>query len=189
MTAAFSYWMASMMGNNSGSTEVRQSSPAVSGEQTMGENPCREIGLDTNSPALVATASASPAVSPAISPASPTPESRTTKIETTAQSKSGGQSGSQPQTLKPSCYKCEYRRDVPGSAHSACGHPEALYSAKRVLLQILDGPIEGRGTTRLDSGTMKIAANKHGIRSGWFMWPFNFDPIWLEECSGFAQKG
>jgi len=35
---------------------------------------------------------------------------------------------------------------------------------------------------------MKIKANKHGINSGWFMFPFNFDPVWLEECSEFKEE-
>jgi len=32
---------------------------------------------------------------------------------------------------------------------------------------------------------IKVKGNPHGIRQGWFGWPFNFDPVWLEECNGF----
>lgn len=28
----------------------------------------------------------------------------------------------------------------------------------------------------------------HGIRMGWFLWPLNFDPAWLEQCNGFTAK-
>jgi hypothetical protein len=26
------------------------------------------------------------------------------------------------------------------------------------------------------------------MRNGWFCWPFNFDPVWLEACDGFKAK-
>jgi len=58
---------------------------------------------------------------------------------------------------KPNCYECKHRGEVPGSAHSSCNHPTGL----------------------------KIKGNEHGIRSGWFNHPNNFDPVWLEECDGF----
>lgn len=32
----------------------------------------------------------------------------------------------------------------------------------------------------------KVKGNPTGIRRGWFNWPFNFDPVWLEECEGFT---
>ena len=48
------------------------------------------------------------------------------------------------------CYNCEFRREVPGSAHSACGAP-------------------------LDK--VKVVADAHGIRNGWFIFPYNFDPV------------
>jgi hypothetical protein len=33
-----------------------------------------------------------------------------------------------------------------------------------------------------------IKGNAHGIRRGWFMWPANFDPVWLDSCNGFTPK-
>ena len=56
------------------------------------------------------------------------------------------------------CYDCKFRGTVPGSCHSSCGNKEA-----------------------------KVKGDPHGIKSGWFMWPFNFDPTWLEECDGFES--
>lgn len=35
---------------------------------------------------------------------------------------------------------------------------------------------------------LKIRANFHGIKNGWFVWPVNFDPVWLEHCDGFTAK-
>ena len=34
---------------------------------------------------------------------------------------------------------------------------------------------------------LKIKANAHGVEKGWFHFPFNFDPIWLDNCEGFEQ--
>lgn len=33
-----------------------------------------------------------------------------------------------------------------------------------------------------------VKSNEHGVRNGWFIWPFNFDPIWLESCSAYTAK-
>lgn len=57
------------------------------------------------------------------------------------------------------CYRCRHRRNVPGDAHSACDNLDA-----------------------------RVTADQHGIRNGWFFWPFNFDPVWLTGCSGFVAK-
>lgn len=59
---------------------------------------------------------------------------------------------------KPDCYKCKHRNDIPGDAHSECGNRLA-----------------------------KVRGNDHGVKHGWFFWPFNFDPVWLEECDGFEE--
>lgn len=56
------------------------------------------------------------------------------------------------------CYDCKYRRNIPGDCHSAY--------ANKVALAIGDD---------------------HGIQNGWFIHPFNFDPIWLKYCDGFEK--
>lgn len=30
--------------------------------------------------------------------------------------------------------------------------------------------------------------NPHGIKNGWALWPFNFAPVWINECMGFETK-
>lgn len=32
-----------------------------------------------------------------------------------------------------------------------------------------------------------IKGNPHGIVNGWFNWPYNFDPVWLDACGGFER--
>lgn len=61
---------------------------------------------------------------------------------------------------KPNCYECVHRGEVPGSCHSSCKRTKPT----------------------------KVKGNEHGIKSGWFNYPFNFDPVWLEKCDGFEGK-
>jgi hypothetical protein len=60
---------------------------------------------------------------------------------------------------EPLCYRCVHRLEIPGEAHSRCNNHSAL--------------VEG---------------DPHGIRMNWFLWPVNFDPVWLKECNGFSDK-
>jgi hypothetical protein len=63
--------------------------------------------------------------------------------------------------MKEDCYKCKFREKLIGDAHSQCTNknPE-----------------------------IKIIGNLHGIKNGWFYWPFNYDPVWLESCNFFEEK-
>jgi hypothetical protein len=57
------------------------------------------------------------------------------------------------------CYKCTFKRDVPGDCHISCSNP--------------------------DKG---MKGNKHGIKNGWFFYPILFDPIWMEkECMNYKE--
>jgi len=73
------------------------------------------------------------------------------------------------ETQKPNCYKCKWRGTIPRDYHSRCKHPK---------VQINDNSLK----------ELEIKGNPHGIKMGWFMWPANFDPIWLENCNGFEAK-
>ena len=59
----------------------------------------------------------------------------------------------------PNCYQCSHRREVLGSAHSRCNNHKA-----------------------------KVSADSHGVISGWFSWPLNFDPVWLVSCDGYSTE-
>jgi hypothetical protein len=93
--------------------------------------------------------------------------------------------------MKANCYECKYRGDVPGYAHSCCRHPSAQGDLDNPLGQIMAifagvgrvPPVEGISTVELH-----IKGNSHGIRNGWFCWPWNFDPVWLENCDGFEKS-
>lgn len=68
------------------------------------------------------------------------------------------------------CFKCPYRKEVVGSAHSKCNHPELMGQEFIVSLIIQ------RDITILEP---YITINEHGFRNGWAMWPINFDPVWI----------
>lgn len=62
------------------------------------------------------------------------------------------------------CYRCKYRGGVPGSAHSSC-------------------------TAEFRSRFMVPNFDDHGIKNGWAMFPWNFDPVWMiTKCINFKQK-
>lgn len=65
--------------------------------------------------------------------------------------------------MKPKCYTCKYREDLVYDAHSCCTNNKSIKE-------------------------LNIKANQHGISRGWFMWPSNFDPVWLENCDGYKEK-
>jgi hypothetical protein len=60
----------------------------------------------------------------------------------------------------PDCYKCIHRRTIPGDAHIRCNNMVAT----------------------------NVTGNAHGTSLGWFRWPLNFDPTWLETCDGFSDN-
>jgi len=53
------------------------------------------------------------------------------------------------------CFDCPYEDRVPGSAHSAC---------------VFD--FQGQGVP-VPQGS------SHGIKRGWWVFPFNYDPTWM----------
>ena len=59
----------------------------------------------------------------------------------------------------PDCSQCMHKSNIPGDAHISCTNHKA-----------------------------KVKGNLHGIMSGWFNWPWNFDPTWLMSCNGFLKK-
>ena len=57
------------------------------------------------------------------------------------------------------CWSCKHKRPVAGNAHIQCVKPD-----------------------------VNMTGDKHGIRSGWFMYPFLFDPTWKTKlCDNFES--
>jgi len=68
------------------------------------------------------------------------------------------------------CYKCKWSRRVPGSSHHQCCIL-GLHYVERT---------EGRGFV--------APTSMHPVEKGWFLWPFNFDPVWLEFCVEWERQ-
>ena len=67
--------------------------------------------------------------------------------------------------MSTDCYKCGYRGNNLGSAHIRCRYNWSKSELK------------------------KPKGKPHGIKHGWWIFPFNFDPIWmLEDCPAFATE-
>lgn len=90
---------------------------------------------------------------------------------------------------KPNCYDCKYRGGLMGDAHSKCNHPESRSEdALGELMGILASVQRVSPVTSTGAKILNIKGSSHGIRNGWFNWPFNFDPVWIENCDGFVSK-
>jgi len=92
--------------------------------------------------------------------------------------------------MKANCYECKYRGDVPGSAHSCCNHPslKAVRDKPGMEVAAIFASVGRLPPFFVDNPELNIKANPHGVKHGWFNFPFNFDPIWLENCDGFEKK-
>jgi len=77
--------------------------------------------------------------------------------------------------VKPNCYDCIHRGEVPGDCHSCCNHPRIAGGEGLLALIGLKNPLG-------------VTGNAHGVKKGWFCWPLNFDQVWLENCNGFEPR-
>ena len=86
---------------------------------------------------------------------------------------------------KPNCYECKYRGTIPGNAHSCCNHPE-LGGKSDNQFSAMAATMTGKYLAA--EAKLNVVGDPHGIKSGWFCWPANFDPVWLLACNGFEAK-
>jgi hypothetical protein len=75
------------------------------------------------------------------------------------------------------CYKCKFRREVVGSAHSACHLIDDEGERLKAAVLIQAGTHTAKG----------VEINPQGLRGGWATWPINFDPVWIK-CEHFKAK-
>lgn len=77
---------------------------------------------------------------------------------------------------KNDCYKCPYREQVPGSAHSKCKIIKNNAIAISISVKVARG-----GVTKIDNyDGHSIEFHPQGVANGWCAWPINFDPTWVE---------
>lgn len=93
--------------------------------------------------------------------------------------------------MDKNCYQCKHRGGLAGNAHSCCQHPKAADALSDSVGNILAIFVNvGRSNPAMSPTAVElgIKANAHGIAKGWFNWPWNFDPAWLENCNGFEER-
>ena len=162
-------------GRNSGFRRSGQRLPALSGDQKE-DLPC---AISEPCVAVTSASAVIPAISLAVSPAS----SREKQIIETQGSQSSNKSGCQSITTKPNCYACQHRRELVGDAHSRCVNPRISSEDAIITPLLLLSGIAAPAMKRLN-----VTAHRHGVQNGWFIWPMNFDPVWLVSCDGFSAK-
>ncbi len=99
--------------------------------------------------------------------------------------------------MSGACYRCVHRREVAGSAHSSCHHPATrelqaipamkfagLMGRRGGALMVAEARLMAASTAR----GLNVVGHQRGIDGGWFIWPVNFDPTWLESCDGFSER-
>lgn len=59
--------------------------------------------------------------------------------------------------MKPNCYECRHRRDVPGDAHSECVHPDV--HGKNTFLALVRVAKYGEAYV----GDLHVKGARHGI--------------------------
>ncbi len=84
------------------------------------------------------------------------------------------------------CWSCKYRDKVVGSCHICCNHPSVNEQKEDKLMTQLASVGRVESETR-NSKELNIKANQYGIKSGWFNFPFDFDPVWLQNCDGYVK--
>jgi hypothetical protein len=83
---------------------------------------------------------------------------------------------------KVNCYTCQYRESVAGSCHSSCSFefPKKIQSLN--LLSMAQGLTTTNPSHLTVSDIPLMEWDKVGLSKGYVIFPFNFDPVWLNYC-------
>lgn len=92
---------------------------------------------------------------------------------------------------KNNCITCINSRAIPGDNHLSCDCP-AIVNENRVMFGIfqnLKKEIVNINPTRLEINDIPLQEwDELGIREGYVIFPFNFDPRWLKYCLYYNNK-
>ena len=91
---------------------------------------------------------------------------------------------------KVDCSTCKWKRNNPGTRHIRCNHPSLNEISTDPALSLM-GILASVGRVApfmFNSKELNIKANPVGVKRGWFNFPFNFDPTWLENCDGYEKQ-
>ena len=91
---------------------------------------------------------------------------------------------------KPDCFKCKHKGHLAGTCHIRCLHPRVASFTSDEILTALSMLAQEHPFSSSQAPLMQrlgITGHPHGIRCGWFNWPWEFDPAWLETCAGYEE--
>lgn len=72
------------------------------------------------------------------------------------------------------CYSCKHKCNVPGDSHISCGQPNIRSQAMIISIAVLTG------NSKVLEDFLNVRFNPHGVQNGWFNYPMNYDPIWMD---------
>ncbi|HNR25981.1 MAG TPA: hypothetical protein PKI66_04630 [Methanobacteriaceae archaeon] len=90
--------------------------------------------------------------------------------------------------MSNACLTCKHRGSVPNSRHSSCRHPRVDYlmgdheSLHTLMYHMI---ISKRVPYLFDD--LRVDFEADAIEACWALWPFNFDPLWLVNCTGYEE--
>ena len=87
--------------------------------------------------------------------------------------------------VKPDCYTCKYRGTIAGDAHSCCNHPVIKMDTSNTSLTLF-AMMNGKTNQAMEK--LAIKGEQYGVDNAWFLWPANYDPVWLLSCKGHTKK-
>lgn len=82
---------------------------------------------------------------------------------------------------KPNCYKCTHRESLKYSAHSRCNAVTKENTMEDIFAYVV-------ASDNRNHPDVRVKGNLTGINNGWFNWPIDFDPVWVDECKFFQEK-
>lgn len=95
------------------------------------------------------------------------------------------------ESKKFDCYTCQWRGYVPGSVHTRCNHPslnKSVINNPMTEVMAIFASVGRAPAMNVSTKELNIQGHPHGIEKGWFNFPWNFDPVWLENCDGYEAK-
>lgn len=77
------------------------------------------------------------------------------------------------------CNNCKYKANIAGDSHISC--KSHIFNDKNIEINlVLMALSDPEGFVIFCEKNFGFSVNIHGLVNGWFMFPINFDPSWME---------
>lgn len=88
------------------------------------------------------------------------------------------------------CFECKHRGKAGSNTiHSKCTHPvvDLIMSDHDALRILMDGLIN-KDKVPYIGWDLKLEVHEGAVANSWCSWPWNFDPRWINSCTGFEEE-